>query len=63
MSVVSSTVKIDRLVIAKVSEYFLFIVKEFVEEEGICDDHGKDDHQKVEYLTESKVKVILDKAL
>ena len=48
MSGVSSTVKIDRLVIAKVSEYFLFIVKEFVEEEGICDDHGKDDHQKVE---------------
>ena len=48
MSVVSSSVKIDQFVIAKVSEYFLSIVKEYVEEEGICDDHGKNDHHKVE---------------
>ena len=58
MSSVSSVVRIHGLLRQDVAEHFMSVVKELVEEEGVGDEHGEDDHDEVEKLTESKVEVI-----
>ena len=58
MSGVSSIVRVEGLFCPNVSENFLAVSKELVEEERIGDEHGEDAHQEVEKLAESKVEVI-----
>ena len=58
MSGVSSIVGIDGLLCPDVAEHLLSVAEELVEEERVSDEHGENDHEKVEELTESKVEMI-----
>jgi len=58
MSGVSSIVRVEGLFCPNVSENFLAVSKELVEEERIGDEHGEDAHQEVQELAESKVEMI-----
>lgn len=58
VSCVSAVVGIDRLLRPNISENFLSVAEELVEEEGVSDEHGEDYHQEVEELTESKIEMI-----
>ena len=54
----SSIVRVKGLFYPDVSENFLAVSKELVEEERIGDEHGEDAHQEVQELAESKVEMI-----
>jgi len=58
VSGVSSVIWIDCLLRPNISENLLTISEELVEEESVGDEHGEDDHEEVEELTEPKVEVI-----
>ena len=57
-AVVAAADGVDGLLRPDVAEDFLTVAEELVQEEGVSDKHGEDDHHEVEKLTEAEVEVV-----
>jgi len=62
MTNIFSSGRVNVLLRPDVSEHFLSVAKELVEEESISDKHAEDDHEQVQELAEAKVEVISAKS-